>query len=140
MFENLINATSSTNQDVEAVRQSVFFAIDLLSPILMPIIAVGVFAITIRVIIKKIMEPKTAGSGLDTINTGKVYLKRKILIGFLISAFGAFMVWLSSQTPEIKDGFLLVPQALYYLIISNKALSALITALIGILMSVIKFF
>ena len=104
------------------------------SPILIPIIGVGLFAIVVRLILSRLMNP-TPVSGA----TGWVarIIEKKKLIALLSSAVGAFLTWLALQPPEFQQGFMLPFQLLTGLVVSDKALYTLATTLFGIAVGVL---
>lgn len=106
----------------------------LMSPILVPIIGVGVFGIVMRLVVRRLMEP-SAVSG----TTGRVarIVEKKKLIALLLSAVGAFLTFLALQPPELRQGFMFPFQILTGLVISDRALYALVTTLFGIAAAVL---
>ncbi len=103
-----------------------FFVI--FSPIVVPVIAVGIFGITLRILIRRIFA-NTEGGGSFLAR----FARQKVLLGLLVATVSAFLVWLSQQSPELQAGFFFPLQLIYDLIRSHPALSALVTALIGII-------
>ncbi|MBI5045635.1 MAG: hypothetical protein HZC14_01350 [Candidatus Niyogibacteria bacterium] len=100
----------------------------MFSPIIIPIVAVGIFGITLRIIINRIRQlPLEPGVGFF----GRL-VKQKKLIAFLLATISAFSTWLALQPPEFQQAFMLPIQLLTGLVVYDKALFALATTLFGI--------
>ncbi len=106
----------------------------MLSPILIPLIGVGMFSIVLRLILSRLVSP-TSASGTTGLITRIV--EKKKLIALLSSAVGAFLTWLALQPPAFQQGFMLPFQLLTGLVVSDKALYTLATTLFGIAMAVL---
>ncbi len=105
----------------------------MFSPILVPIIAVGIFGITLKIIISRIRQlPLEPGVGFF----GRI-IKQKKIIAFLSATISAFSTWLALQPPEFQQGFMLPFQLLTGLVVSNTALYTLATTLFGIAVAVL---
>ncbi len=106
----------------------------MFSPIFVPIIGVGLFAIVIRLILSRLVNPSPVSGA-----TGWVarIVEKKKLIALLSSAVGAFLTWLALQPPEFQAGFMLPIQLLTGLVVSDTALYTLATTLFGIAVAVL---
>ncbi len=131
MLGTLITFSSDFVSQTLEVSKSVF---KMFSPILVPIIGVGLFAIVLRLILSRLVNPVSGGGA-----TGWVarIVERKKLIALLSSAVGAFMTWLALQPPEFQQGFILPFQLLTGLVVSDIALYTLATTLFGIAVAVL---
>lgn len=105
----------------------IFFKI--FSPIITPIIGVGMFLLVIKLIFSRFSQ-SAAQPGV----TGWLasVARRKKLIMLLSSAIGAFTTWLALQPAEFRQGFMLPFELFTGLVLSDKALYALATALFSI--------
>jgi len=105
----------------------------MLSPFLVPFVAVGMFTITLRIVINRIRQlPLEPGVGFF----GRI-VKQKKLIAFLFATISAFSTWLALQSPEFQQAFMLPIQLLTGLVVSDKALYTLATTLFGIAVAVL---
>ena len=111
---------------------AVFTAVfKLFSPILIPIIAVGIFGITLRIVINRIRQLPLEPGGVSGGFFSRL-IKQKKLIALLFATISAFSTWLALQPPVFREGFMLPIQLLTGLVVSDKALYALATTLFGI--------
>lgn len=113
---------------VPQILKTVPVVFKMLSPVLVPIIAVGIFTTTLSIIISKIRQlPPESGVGFF----GRV-VRQKKLIALLFATISAFSTWLALQPPEFQQAFMLPIQLLTGLVVSNTALYTLAVALFGI--------
>jgi hypothetical protein len=103
----------------------------MLSPIIIPIIAVGIFAITLKTIISRMRQLPLEPGGIQG-NFLSRLAKQKKLIALLFATLSAFSVWLSQQPLEFRTAFLLPIELFAGTIKSNAPLYVLATTLAGI--------
>lgn len=124
---HLINFPTDFTQQILETSKIVF---RMLSPILVPIIGVGLFVIVALLILSRIINPAYAGAAKTGWAT-RVIEKKKLLY-LLLLAVGAFLIWLTLQPQEFQQGLMLPLQLLATIITSNAALLTLAITLFGI--------
>jgi hypothetical protein len=125
---NTINLPSNVSQQILGTMLLVF---KLFSPIIIPIIAVGIFGITLRIIITRMRQLPLEPSGIKIGFLSRL-AKQKKLIAFLFATLSAFSAWLSQQPLEFRTAFLFPIELLTGTIKSNAPLYVLATTLLGI--------
>lgn len=116
---------------VPQILETTKIVFKMFSPFLVPIVAVGIFGITLQIIINRIRQLPLEPGGVSGGFFSRL-IKQKKLIAFLFATISAFSTWLALQPPVFREGFMLPIQLLTGLVVSDKALYALATTLFGI--------